>query len=56
MQKPQLSAMQEARFLLIIAAPLMAAYVAEFSMFITTKLVVGSLAINPSRLSALPVR
>lgn len=43
MQKPQLSAMQEARFLLIIAAPLMAAYVAEFSMFITTKLVVGEL-------------
>ncbi|MFV0472926.1 MAG: MATE family efflux transporter [Pikeienuella sp.] len=40
---PDLSRAAEAKKLLAIAAPLMAAYVAEFSMFMTTKLVVGSL-------------
>ncbi|QIE56932.1 MATE family efflux transporter [Pikeienuella piscinae] len=42
-RKPDFTRGEEAKRLLLIAAPLMAAYIAEFSMFLTTKLVVGSL-------------
>ncbi|MEM7525285.1 MAG: MATE family efflux transporter, partial [Pseudomonadota bacterium] len=41
--KSSLSIAEEARRLLIIAGPLMAAYLAEYAMFVTTKLVVGRL-------------
>lgn len=44
--KPQLTRGQEARRLMIIAAPLMAAYIADLAMFITTKLVVGELGVT----------
>ena len=40
---PDFSRSQEARRLLLIALPLMAAYLAEYAMFLTTKLVVGEL-------------
>lgn len=40
---PQLTPRVEARLLLKIAGPLMAAYIAEYAMFVTTKLVVGEL-------------
>ena len=40
---PQFTPMSEARRLMLIAAPLMAAYLAEYAMFLTTKLVVGEL-------------
>lgn len=40
---PDLTPRAEARSLLVIAAPLMAAYLADLAMFVTTKLVVGEL-------------
>lgn len=44
---PHFSRRAEARRLFLIAGPLMAAYVAEYMMFVTTKLVVGELGYRP---------
>lgn len=47
MTPPDLSRGAEAAKLLRIALPLMAAYIAEYLMFVTTKLVVGKLGVAP---------
>lgn len=44
---PEHSSPEEARRLFRIAGPLIAAYLAEYAMFVTTKLVVGSLGVEP---------